>query len=79
LNLKNEKKEPTIISDDYSIQNIATKLGIESKGLASMGIKKVIEWRIYCPGCKKNYEKTSIDKTCLVCGTTLMRKPKKLS
>ena len=26
LNLKDEKKEPIIISDDYSIQNIASKL-----------------------------------------------------
>lgn len=74
-----EKKDPIIISDDYSIQNISTKLGIESKGLSSKGIKKVIEWRIYCPGCKKKYEKTSVDRTCLICGTQLMRKPKKLS
>jgi UPF0271 protein len=78
LNLKHEKQEPIIISDDYSIQNIATKLGIESKGLSSKGIKKVIEWRIYCPGCKKKYEKTPIDRTCLICGTPLKRKPKKL-
>jgi UPF0271 protein len=77
LQLQTEDKNPIIVSDDYSIQNIASKLKIKYFGFSTPGIKKSIKWTIYCPGCKKVYEEYTVDKKCLICGTELKRKPKK--
>lgn len=62
-----------IATDDYGIQNIAKKLGIEYITVSEEGIKEVFHWQYYCPGCRKEYEK---EGTCAVCGTELKRKRK---
>lgn len=75
LQLKNEDCDPIIISDDYSVQNLSTYIGLKCKGLATLGIKKVLSWEIYCQGCKKKFDEMPLDKTCSICGTPLKRKP----
>lgn len=75
LQLKSEGYNPTLISDDYSVQNISSYLGLKSRGLATRGIKKVLSWQVYCQGCKKKFEDMPPDKTCSICGTILKRKP----
>ena len=61
----------SVATDDYGIQNIAKKLGIEYITVQEAGIKEVFHWQYYCPGCRKVYEKAG---TCGVCGTELKRK-----
>jgi UPF0271 protein len=68
---------PQIVTDDYSIQNVATQMGIEFLSLATLGIKRLLEWVRYCPACYKEYAADSKFKECLVCGTELKRKPKR--
>jgi UPF0271 protein len=75
--LKSEGYKPQIVSDDYSIQNVAKQLGIEFSALATFGIKRQLEWVRYCPACYKQYPPDSKFKKCQVCGTALKRKPKK--
>lgn len=75
LQLKSSGKTPLVITDDYSIQNILSKLNISHKGLTTRGINKKIKWQIYCPGCKRNFQRYTLDKKCPVCGTELRRKP----
>jgi UPF0271 protein len=77
LELKNEDYSPQIVTDDYSIQNVATQMGIEFLSLATLGIKRLLEWVRYCPACYKEYAADSKFKECLVCGTELKRKPKR--
>ena len=77
LQLKDEGYMPQIVSDDYSIQNVAKQLGIEFSALATFGIKRQIEWIRYCPACYKQYPANSKFVECQVCGTELKRKPKK--
>ncbi|MGD6806509.1 MAG: NOB1 family endonuclease [Candidatus Bathyarchaeia archaeon] len=77
LQLKTEGYNPQIVSDDYSIQNVAKKLGIEFSALATFGIKRQLEWVRYCPACFKQYPADSKFMDCQVCGTPLKRKPKK--
>ncbi len=77
VELKDAGYSPQIVTDDYSIQNVATQMGIEFLSLATLGIKRLLEWVRYCPACYKEYSADSKFKECLVCGTELKRKPKR--
>jgi UPF0271 protein len=71
--------DTTIISDDYSVQNLSNELGIKHQGLATKGIKKRFQWLHYCPGCRKQYSGPQENNVCSICGTELKRKPGKKS
>jgi UPF0271 protein len=55
-----------IVSDDYSVQNVATVLEIPFQGNIS-GIRKVINWTYRCKGCGRYYEEAQPD--CPICGS----------
>ncbi|MEM3793767.1 MAG: PIN domain-containing protein [Candidatus Bathyarchaeia archaeon] len=71
LDLKNSGKGPVIISDDYSIQNLARRLGIRCLSLTTFGISYAFDWEFYCPACHRKY--VGERETCSVCGTKLKR------
>jgi len=73
LELKLEGKVPTILSDDYSIQNVAEHLRIQYQSLATLGIAYGFGWTLYCPACFRTFERGE-GKSCPVCGTELRRK-----
>jgi UPF0271 protein len=77
LELKTAKYDPQIVTDDYSIQNVAKRLGIEFISLATFGIRRVLEWMRYCPACHREYPANCAFTECTVCGTELKRKPRK--
>ncbi|MEM0384914.1 MAG: NOB1 family endonuclease [Nitrososphaeria archaeon] len=78
LFLKDTQKEKiTIITDDYSLQNVASALGLEFKSLTVKGITKSIEWIIYCPACGRIAENVK-ENFCPICGHRMKRKPKKV-
>ena len=74
--LKASGYQPQIVSDDYSIQNVATKMGIEFTALATFGIRRLLEWIRYCPACHRSYAADYNESKCNVCGTELKRKPR---
>ena len=69
-----KENELTIISDDYNIQNVAEKIGINCVSLFNSKITKFIKWGKYCDNCKIFYEKRD---ACPKCGSQLIRKPVK--
>jgi len=75
LQLRDDDLEPVIVSDDYSVQNMADALGLGHRGLATPGIKRRFKWTLYCPGCRREYPEPQPDDVCPVCGTELKRKP----
>ena len=77
LELKTEGFTPQIVTDDYSIQNVATQMGIGFLALATFGIKRLLEWIRYCPACHREYPADCKSKECQVCGTELKRKPRR--
>jgi endoribonuclease Nob1 len=77
IQLKDEGYTPQIVTDDYSIQNVAKQVGIEFLALATLGIKRSLEWIRYCPACYKQYPANTKYSECQVCGTELKRKPKR--
>jgi len=60
-----------IISDDFSISNVAKNLGLKISPIMTNGIKDVGKWVHYCPGCRSNHKN---GKECPSCGTPLKRK-----
>jgi UPF0271 protein len=77
LELKAAGYSPQIVSDDYSIQNVAAQMGIEFTALATFGIRRLLEWVRYCPACHREYAADYGATSCTVCGTKLKRKPRK--
>jgi len=77
LELKGRGLSPLIITDDYSIQNVANKIDVEFTSLLTFGIKFRFKWILYCPACYRKYPSDYKFKICEVCGTELKRKPKK--
>lgn len=64
----------TLVTDDYSIQNVASLLGIETQPIQQARIKRVLTWRRRCVGCGRLYESEVI---CPVCGSDVRVKPVK--
>jgi len=77
LELKAAGLSPQIVTDDYSIQNVATQMGLGFVSLATFGIRRVLKWIRYCPACHKQYPAGYKSNTCRVCGTQLKRKPQR--
>ena len=75
LSLSAEGSEPVLLSDDFAVENVASRLGIKARPLMTGGIKTAAEWIFFCPACGKIYTKQRPD--CLVCGTKLEKRLKK--
>jgi len=66
LDVKKEGKKPVIVTDDYSIQNIANTLKIEYVGINQQGITKKFKWIYQCKGCGKKFKENI--QVCPICG-----------
>jgi rRNA maturation endonuclease Nob1 len=77
LELKNWNSKPLILTDDYSIQNVANKIGIEFASIITFGIRYRVKWILYCPACYHRYPSDYKLNSCKICGSELKRKPKK--
>ena len=66
-------REVTVVSDDYSIQNVASHLGLKFSSVMTQGIGKTVKWIVYCSGCGKSFSR-DVTKRCDVCGTEIKRK-----
>jgi endoribonuclease Nob1 len=77
LELQSEGYTPQIVTDDYSIQNVATQMRIGFLSLTTFGIKRLLEWIRYCPACHREYPANCKTNECQICGTELKRKPRR--
>ena len=75
LELKNAGYSPSIVTDDFSIQNVANQIGVDFASLMTFGIRYRLYWILYCPACHHKYPADYKIRKCKVCGTTLKRKP----
>jgi UPF0271 protein len=75
LELKDEGYSPSIVTDDYSIQNVANQLGLRFSSLMTYGIRYRLHWILYCPACHHKYPADYRLKNCKICGTVLKRRP----
>jgi UPF0271 protein len=56
----------TVLTDDYSIQNVSRILGVGYKPVGTPGIRKVEKWNYRCNGCGKWFKENVTE--CPVCG-----------
>jgi len=75
LELKSTGRSPLIVTDDYSIQNVADQVSVEFASLMTFGIRFRHHWIMYCPACYRKYPPDYKEENCEVCGTKLKRKP----
>jgi UPF0271 protein len=58
-----------LLTDDYSIQNLARVMGVKFRAVGTKGIKEVIKWTYRCTGCRREWDQNYPD--CPVCGSPL--------
>lgn len=75
LGLKSVSSNVVLVSEDYSVQNTAQRLGIRYQTLSTRGITKAVKWITYCPGCRRAFKDMVVGDNCPVCGTPLKRRP----
>lgn len=59
----------TLVSDDYSIQNLARTLGVPYEPVLTPGIKETWRWTYRCTGCGRTWPEWH--EECPVCGAAL--------
>ena len=59
-----------LVTDDFAVSNVAKNLNIKVIPVMTSGIKNVVTWKYYCPGCKVNFSKVT---ECPRCGNKLKR------
>jgi UPF0271 protein len=74
LELRAHGSKPTIVSDDFAVQNVAEQLDLNYIHLSSFSIKTHIKWIWYCPGCRRPLPKGFRGELCPTCGTKVKRK-----
>jgi len=76
LQLLDEGADVSIVTSDYSIQNLAEIMGLKVEPILHKGIKRVIKWTTYCEICGWRGE-AEPGTPCPRCGARLKRKPSK--
>ena len=65
---------PTVVTDDYSIQNILKILEIPYRSVLTEGIREIYGWIKICRGCRKKYPSNYPWEDCEICGAAVYRK-----
>ena len=65
-----------IVTNDYSIQNLACELNVPFMSPTGDEIKNVITWQYQCKGCANIFEEKH--KECPICGSQLRFRPKSM-
>jgi len=60
-----------LLTDDYSMQNVAKEMGIEYKGVLQEGIKEKFHWKYRCKSCGRYFDEYV--EVCPICGGEIKR------
>ncbi len=72
--LRREHKNPLVVTDDYSMQNVLKIVGIPYRSILTDGINEIYGWVKICKGCKKKYPPEYVFDECEICGTRIIKK-----
>jgi UPF0271 protein len=61
-----------LVTDDYAMQNVAEKLGVDVEVIAREGIDEERDWLFQCGGCGREFDEHH--DRCPICGSELTRK-----
>jgi UPF0271 protein len=74
LSIKKLQGNVTVITDDYTMQNVLKILEIPYKSVLTSGIKQIYAWKRICKGCKKEYSDDYSYDECEICGSPIYKK-----
>lgn len=77
LQLRHDGYDVSVVTDDYSIQNLIIVSGLKYFRTNTIGISRIVEWMVYCIGCGKTFKNRKLD-FCDVCGSKLKRRAKQV-
>lgn len=77
LDLIDQGYRAVVVTDDYSIQNVAQQLSLDALGVRQAGIRDVIEWETYCSACRRRFPRGAKGDMCPVCGTPMKRRARR--
>jgi len=72
--LKREHKNPLVVTDDYSMQNVLKIVGMPYRSVLTEGINEIYGWVKICKGCKRKYPPEYVFDECEICGTRIIKK-----
>ena len=61
----------TIVTDDFAIENVASRLGLKFLGADLKPISREVKWQFRCTGCGKRF--SAHTKECPICGHEVRR------
>ncbi len=73
--LKNRSYDVILVTDDYSVQNIALHLKLVFMAVKTIGVKKMRKYEVYCPNC--GWRGVTNSTYCPRCGFPLSRRIKR--
>jgi len=76
LQLSKSGWDTCILTSDYSIQNLASRMGLKVKPILHQGIREVISWEVYCGACGWVGDSRP-GELCPRCGHRLKRRPRR--
>lgn len=72
--LRRQSLNPTVVTDDYSMQNVLKIMGIPYRSVLTKGINEIYGWIRVCKGCKTKYPPEYESEECEICGTRIIKK-----
>ncbi|RLE60784.1 MAG: hypothetical protein DRJ49_00570 [Thermoprotei archaeon] len=76
LDYKKMMKDVIILTDDYSVSNVAKFLDLKVKPLIRRGIVSIIRWRYQCPSCRRIFREDV--GVCPFCGIKLIKRGRRI-
>lgn len=65
----------TLVTDDYTMLDVAARLGIRTQTVNQGGIRAPLDFRPRCSGCGRWFEAMPKKAECPVCGSSVAPKP----
>ncbi|MFC7153873.1 NOB1 family endonuclease [Halomarina halobia] len=64
--------DATLVTDDYAMQNVASRLDLSVETIEREGISEERAWTFQCTGCGRTFDDR--EDRCPICGSELTRK-----
>lgn len=75
LALGRDGGEATLVTDDYTMLDVALRLGVKTQTVNQGGIRASLDFRPRCSGCGRWFETAQKADTCPVCGSPVKPRP----
>lgn len=65
----------TLVTDDYTMLDVAARLGVPTQTVNQRGIERALDFRPRCSGCGRWFDTAQKGDDCPVCGSPVKARP----